>query len=209
MNKLVVFDLDGTLINSLADIRNAVNHTRNAAGLPDISLEETKLAVGNGVDLLIDRTIPADIMPHADALAVFKEYYQKHSSELTELYPGTEAGLAKLKDAGCILCTVSNKPASACEPILEHFGIRKYFSDVIGGSTDFPLKPEPDVLLFLKEKYSCRHNIMCGDHYTDLECGRRAGFNTILAAYGFGDPKNEKPDFTAANFGELTNFVLN
>ena len=209
MSKLIVFDLDGTLIDSLADIRSAVNHVRRAANLSDISLEQTRLSVGNGADLLIDRTIPQESMEHSAALTLFKEYYQKHSSDLTKLYPQTEACLAQLKDAGFILCTASNKPATACEPILETFGIKKYFSDIIGGSADFPLKPEPAVLLYLKEKYSCKYNFMCGDHYTDLECGRRANFITILAAYGFGDPKNEKPDFTAASFGELTEIILN
>ena len=192
MKNLVVFDLDGTLIDSLADIRNAVNYVRKAAGLEDISLEKTRLSVGNGADLLISRTIPEEAMEHNTALALFKEYYQKHSSDLTELYPQTRECLSRLQDAGCILCTASNKPSSACEPLLESFGIRQYFSEIIGGGTDFPLKPDPAVLLFLKEKYPCQNNFMCGDHYTDLECGRRADFITILAAYGFGNPKNEK-----------------
>ena len=209
MDNLVVFDLDGTLIDSLADIRQAVNHVRNAAGLDDISLDMARRCVGNGADLLIDRTIPEEAMEHNRALALFKEYYQKHNTDLTRLYPQTQECLAKLRKAGCVLCTASNKPASACEPLLESFGIRQYFTEVIGGGAGFPLKPEPDVLLFLKEKYPNMNNFMCGDHYTDLECGRRAGFTTILAAYGFGDPREEKADFTAENFSELTEFILN
>ncbi len=204
--KLVLFDLDGTLINSLEDIANALNMTRKDAGLPDLNLETVRLAVGNGADLLITRTIPENALSHADAVTLFKKHYTANSSVMTRLYPGVKDGLETLKNSGFILGVVSNKPTAACRKVLDEYGISCFFEVIIGGDSSYPLKPEPDALLAIKEKFSADTCIMCGDHYTDLEAGRRAGFTTILAKYGFGDPRSEVPDTCADNFSGVVDF---
>lgn len=204
--KLILFDLDGTLIDSLEDIANAINMTRRDAGLSALDLEAVRLAVGNGADLLIDRTIPEEAMPHDQALAAFKKHYTANSSVKTKLYPGVKEGLEKLKNSGFILGVVSNKPSCACKKILDGYGISCFLEVITGGDSPYPLKPEPDALLAVKEQYSAEVCIMCGDHYTDLEAGRRAGFTTILAEYGFGDPRNETPDIRVSSFSGVIDF---
>lgn len=201
--KLVLFDLDGTLIDSLEGIADALNATRKDAGLPELDLESVRLAVGNGADILIDRTIPRKALCHDKALEIFKNHLTRDSAEKNRLYPGVKSGLESLKSEGFILGVVSNKPSSACKKILDAYGISNYLTEITGGDSPYPLKPEPDALLALQKRFSPDVCIMCGDHYTDLEAGRRAGFITILAKYGFGDPKNEVPDHCAENFSEV------
>ena len=206
--KLVLFDLDGTLINSLEDIANALNMTRRDAGLSDLDLETVRLAVGNGAALLIQRTIPENSLSNTEALTIFKKHYTANSSVKTHLYSGVREGLETLKNSGFTLGVVSNKPTGACKKILDDYGISCYLEVIIGGDSSYPLKPEPDALLALKERYTPDTCIMCGDHYTDLEAGRRAGYTTILAKYGFGDPKTEMPDVTAEEFSDVVAFCL-
>ena len=208
MTKLAVFDLDGTLIDSLNDIALAVNHTRICAGLTELDTEGVKFCIGNGVDTLIDRAIPKSAMAHDEAKNIFKEFYSRHAFDKTCLYPNVANGLKKLQDSGVLCCVVSNKPDTATKQILEHFGVSEYFVEIAGGSSRFPLKPAPDALLYLKEKYNADKCFMCGDHYTDLECGRRANFTTILAKYGFGDPRCETPDASANNFDAVTEIIM-
>ena len=208
MKTLAVFDLDGTLIDSLADLANAINHTRAAAGLSQLTLDEANSCVGNGVDNLIDKAIPAEAMEHDTAKGIFKEFYSKHSTDFTKLYPGTKESIECLKAAGVICCVVTNKPFAACKVLLDTFGISSIFDEIIGGGSGFTLKPEPEALLYLKEKYNAENCFMCGDHYTDLECARRAGFTSILAAYGFGDPRSEVPVFKAETITHAADMIL-
>lgn len=197
--KLVLFDLDGTLIDSLEGIAIALNATRRAANLPELDLESVRQAVGNGADILIDRTIPGEALDHAKAIEIFKTHLTLNAGK-TKLYPGVKSGLETLKNSGFILGVVSNKPSAACKKILDTYGISSCLEEIIGGDSPYPLKPEPNALLAVKSRCNPDICIMCGDHYTDLEAGRRAGFTTILAKYGFGDPKSEVPDFCAEDF---------
>ena len=201
--KLILFDLDGTLIDSLEGIAEALNETRKSAGLETLDLETVRLAVGNGAAILIDRTIPATAIAHDKALELFKHNLTLVPAQRTLLYPGVKSGLEELKKSGFTLGVVSNKPSAACKKLLDTYEISPFLTEIIGGDSPYPLKPEPDALLAVKEKISPELCIMCGDHYTDLEAGRRANFTTILARYGFGDPKNEVPDFCAENFAEV------
>ena len=208
MKTLAVFDLDGTLIDSISDIANAVNHVRRAAGMSELDIPFVTKCVGNGAELLIKRTIPEENLEFSCALKTFKEYYQEHTIDTTKCYDKVSEGLATLKDAGITLAVVSNKPTTACFNVLQNLGIADFFTEIIGGDSGFPLKPEPDALLFLKNKYQTVANFMCGDHYTDLAAGSNANFKRIYASYGFGDPRDEKSDFTANHFNEVCRLIL-
>ena len=106
---------------------------------------------------------------------------------------------------GIVLAVVSNKPTPACRTILEKLEVADCFEEVIGGDSDYPLKPEPDALLFLRRKYDfpVENCWMFGDHYTDLEAGRRAGFHRAFARYGFGDARQEAWNFAVDSFPEF------
>lgn len=205
MVKLIVFELDGTLIDSRHDLAGAVNYMRGSMGLEPLSAERVVSFVGNGIINLVRRSVADAEVDFDEALRRMKRYYADHLVDTTCLYPGVSAGLKELKESGITLAVLSNKPTAASAKILDRLSVAGFFSDIIGGDGNYPLKPEPDALLALQAKYgfdasSCW---MFGDHYTDLEAARRAGFRRALARYGFGDPREEKFDFEVDSFGEF------
>lgn len=206
----VTFDLDGTLIDSVADLAVAVNHVREKHGLPSLPPVQICSYVGEGPRLLLERAF-AD-QPGADIdciLPEYKEYYQKHMMNLTVLYPGVKEGLAELHSAGFALAVLTNKHQEATHALLERFGIASYFTVVIGSGMGFPNKPEPDALLHILKELGAdkSKSWMVGDHFTDLETGRRAGVKRAYATWGFGNPRSESWDYRAQTFPELVKAI--
>lgn len=210
MGKLVVFDLDGTLVDSHLDLAGAVNYVRAGMNLEPLDSERIVEFVGNGQEMLLRRAIGDAEVDFAEALRRLKSYYADHLLDTTRLYPGAQAALQALTDQGAVLALFSNKPEASCRKILSGLDIEKYFQLVIGGGGDFPLKPEPDALISMRQFYQLNREScwMVGDHHTDLEAGRRAGFRTIFMKYGFGNRGNETPDFEAESFAEFSAIIL-
>ena len=210
MNKpdLMVFDLDGTLIDSMQDLTVAINAMRTHYGLPEVDRATATTFVGNGAVNLVKRALGSCGADFDEALKYYRDYYAGHQLVYTKLYPGVAEGLAELKRAGVVLTVATNKPSSDAVAILKALGVMDELAAVSGGDAGVPLKPAPDVLLKFKERFGARECWMVGDHYTDLEAGCRAGFYRVHAKYGFGQPREEVPDLAVDSFAALVEAAL-
>lgn len=186
---LIVFDLDGTLIDSRHDLANAVNDMLSAVHATPLPLETIVPMIGEGARVLVERALRAAAVspPESEALAKFLASYERRMLELTQCYPGVESMLMTLAQR-TTLAVLTNKPLGPTHRLLEHFGLAAHFRGVIGGDGPFPRKPDPEGLLSLAERFGVEtsRTLMVGDSPVDAETARRAGVACCLVAYGFG-----------------------
>lgn len=206
MQQVIIFDLDGTLIDSRKDLTKAINLTRKYYKLPPLDLDTVCGFIGNGARKLVERSFAGTGVDIDDALPRNKKYYMEHIADETVLYSGVREGLRKLVAMDRKLAVITNKPDEAAKLLLEKLDVANYFDEIMGGGCGHPLKPEPDALLYFAKKWNAdiKGSWMVGDHYTDLEAGARAGMKCCWASYGFGDPKGLPYDFEAKSFAEFT-----
>ena len=211
MNTCIIFDLDGTLIDSREDLALAVNLMRRDFGLSALRVEDVTSFVGNGARKLVERSLSGTSVNIDEALPLMKKHYLEHLFDKTTLYEGVAGGLAELRSTGIPLAVISNKPTGPSRKILEHFGICGLFREVIGGDSGFALKPDPESILHVVKKFAAspENSWILGDNYTDLESGRRAGLKRCFAQYGFGKQRNENFDFAAENFDIFVRYIMN
>lgn len=202
MNKLVIFDLDGTLLNTIDDLGTAANHTLAELGLPQHTLDEYRLMVGNGMRKLIMRALPDD-KASDDAfvdstLAKFLEYYAQHIDIYTKPYPGIPELINTLSTAGFKLAVASNKIQAGAEKLIAKFFPEVDFVAVMGNSPDYPLKPDAALVEYIMQKAGTdrTHTVMVGDSGTDIQTARNANIPIIAVSWGFR-PRHELTD---ANF---------
>jgi phosphoglycolate phosphatase len=210
MKFCVIYDLDGTLIDSRRDLATAVNLMRQTFGLEPLSLEMVTSFIGNGARKLVERAVAGQGIDVDNALSLMKGFYAEHMVDETVLYSGVAEGVEKLHAAGIPQTIITNKHQEAVAVILRKLGVLQYFDLVIGGGGDFQLKPEPESLLHVVEQTGslAKDSWMVGDHYTDLLAGKRAGMKCCHTAYGFGDIKDENFDLEVHDFSDFTQFVL-
>ena len=201
MNKLVIFDLDGTLLNTIDDLGTAANHTLAELGLPQHTLDEYRLMVGNGMRKLIMRALPQD-KASDDAfidstLKQFLEYYAAHIDVYTKPYPGIPELINTLSNDGYLLAVASNKIQAGAERLIERFFPGIPFVAVMGNSPLYPLKPDAAVVEYIMDKAGTDRNstVMVGDSGTDIQTARNAGIPIIAVSWGFR-PRHE---LTSAN----------
>ncbi len=211
--RLVVFDLDGTLIDSARDLAAAVNAMLGhlAPGSEPLSDEAVRAFVGDGARKLVGRSLAGREIqiPLETALPIFLEAYRHCMLERTRLYPGVREALDALRGTHT-LAVLSNKPGEMSRAILAGLGVADRFACIYGGD-DVPKKPDPAGLLQLVRELdvSPSDTLMVGDSANDIRTGRAAGVRTVGVSYGF-DPQGteaEKPDALLANLAELPGLI--
>lgn len=210
--KAILFDLDGTLIDSVTDLANSVNYTLAKLGLPGHTRDEIKSFVGDGVQKLIKRSLgPTHLEKSADAFAIFMEYYGLHLTDNTALYPGVAEILPRLAE-NYSLGLLTNKSQKFSVLILQTLGIASYFKEVIGGDSLPVKKPDPAGIFFLANRWTldpARDMIMVGDHATDIEVGLRAGCKTVFIEGGIGETRGLTPHHIIQSITQLPDLLLN
>ncbi|MDR3671552.1 MAG: HAD hydrolase-like protein [Holophaga sp.] len=209
MRNGIIFDLDGTLIDSRADLALAVNLTREELGLPPIPEGQVVGYVGEGVRTLLTRSIPELPQELERALGINQRHYRAHLLDRTRLYPGVQAALDRFRRRDIPLMVVTNKPRAFTDLILEGLGVAPLMAAVVGGGDCPGLKPDPAPLLMALERAGCEAagSWMAGDHFTDLEAGRRAGLQRCFCRYGFGDPRTETWELAVDDLTQLADHL--
>ena len=184
--KAAIFDLDGTLLNTIADIANAVNSALWENGLPYRSVDEVMHFVGNGAHKLIERCVEDDPSKADDVLADFERIYGADCVNQTRPYSGIGALLRRLKEEGMLLGVLSNKPDFAAKKVCEHYfgGI---FDFVDGERDGVKVKPDPSLLLAELQKRGIKPSdaVMIGDGETDVKCAEAAGVDFVGVDWGY------------------------
>ncbi len=220
--QLLIFDFDGTLIDSVPDLADATNTMLTQLNKPTHSLDTIKGWIGNGSRLLVERALAGNIqvvegeltVEEADhAEQVFFDAYKNISDSKTVAYPDVDAGLRQLKAAGFTLALVTNKPIRFVPKILENFGWTALFSEVLGGDSLSVKKPDPAPLLHVCEalNFQPAQAYMIGDSVNDISAGKNAGIDTIGLSYGYNYGQNireSQPNQAFDNFADLIGYLL-
>ncbi len=214
--KLLIFDLDGTLIDSASDLALALNMTLEALAMPTFSEETIRAWIGNGAQTLvkrglsgskeIDPTLCADLFDKA--LESFLGHYHEHVCVRTTMYPQVKETLEALHDKGFRLTLATNKPINFVRPILEHFQLEDIFEFSIGGDCLKVKKPDPAPLLHVCEQCNVlpRHCLMIGDSKNDILAAKGADMDVIAVNYGYNHDEDiaiYQPDHIIEEFSHL------
>ncbi len=196
---LLLFDLDGTLADTKADIATAVNLTLRDYGLPVHAPEQIYAFVGDGVRALLAKAFESQgAGVFEDALAVFRKHYLAHLLDATQFYPGVSEVLAHFADKKKAI--VTNKPIEYTLKLIEGLKAREQFDAILGGNSTPHLKPHPEMIVRVLHdlRVEPHRAVMIGDNVNDVLAARAAGVPSVAVGYGLGDPEVLKaagPDF--------------
>ena len=212
--RMILIDVDGTLVDSVPDLAFCVDAMMERLGGPPRGEAAVRNWVGNGVERLVRRALigrldgePIDT-DFERALPIFLELYAENTSQRSLLYPGVREGIDYLKAAGYALGCVTNKAAQFTEPLLRDLGVRDDFSIVVSGDTLPRKKPDPMPLLHAAEHFGVRpaDALMIGDSVSDVKAARAAGFGIVCMSYGYNhgvDIRTAHPDAVIDSMVEL------
>jgi len=210
---LLIFDLDGTLIDSKLDLVHAVNAARNLMGLPNISDELVSSYVGDGAPVLMRRALGpgASDAEVQRALEFFLAYYRDHMLDNTYLYPGVREALDGLLEGGTKMAVLTNKPVRFSRAIIDGLGLGGHFFQVYGGNSFAQKKPDPvGIEALLAESCAARERtIMVGDSGVDVRTARNARVLACGVSYGFQPESfvDDPPDILVDEMAQLVKYI--
>ncbi|NEV63303.1 phosphoglycolate phosphatase [Thiorhodococcus minor] len=216
--KMILCDLDGTLVDSVPDLAYCVDAMMARLGLPVRSEAAVRNWVGNGVERLVRRALIGQLDGEPDevlyqrAYPIFLELYSANTYNRSVVYPGVREGVDFMKSAGYGLGCITNKAARFTEPLLEHVGLRDDFGIVVSGDTLPRKKPDPLPLMHAAGHFGVAPEdaLMIGDSVSDVSAARAAGFKIICTTYGYNhgqDIRDSQPDAVVDSLAELPSLL--
>lgn len=211
--QLLIFDLDGTLIDSRLDLANSVNATRAQFGQGPLPNEVVYTYVGNGAPVLIRRAMGPDVDDArvSAALEFFLGYYSGHAVDDTRLYPGVLESLERFRESGARMAVLTNKPVRISRRIMEGLGIAGYLFQIYGGNSFEHKKPHRIGIDRLREEAGAdvSETWMTGDSYVDVQTARNAGVNSCGVTYGFQPEtfREYPPDLVVDRMEEFAGYL--
>ncbi|MCF6201783.1 MAG: phosphoglycolate phosphatase [Hydrogenimonas sp.] len=217
--ELLIFDLDGTLVDSASDLAAAVNMMLKQLGKDSFEEDVVRGWVGNGARVLVKRALCGGVEDEKmdeklfkTAFELFMDAYSKNICVNTKLYPGVKVALAKLAEDGYRMAIATNKPSQFVRPILEALSIESFFEVVVGGDDLPEKKPHPAPLLNICERVGVNSDraLMVGDSKNDILAAKAAGMASIGVAYGYNygeDIAIYEPDAVATSFLEILDML--
>lgn len=203
--KLIIFDLDGTLVDTSRDITNALNYALNSYGLKSFTVEDTIKMIGEGITRLIEKVLGAEKFQERDTVIKrFLDYYSEHVIDYSEVYPHVRETLEKLN--GYKKAVISNKREYLSTKLLDKLDLLKYFDLVVGSDTTSEKKPSamPVIYVLTKLGVNLHEAIMVGDSNYDIEAGKKAGVKTVAVTYGYREKQYlMNADYMIDSFKEL------
>jgi len=216
--KLIMIDVDGTLVDSVPDLAYCVDELMVVMGREKWGEAKVRHWVGNGVPKLVERSLTGELEGTVDksdfdkAYPIFLELYAENTSERSSLYDGVREGLDYMKSEGYTLGCVTNKAEQFTLPILRDLGIFDDFGIVISGDTLEKKKPDPLPLLHAAKHFGIdsKDSLMLGDSISDVKASRAAGFEIICMSYGYNhgdDIRDANPDLVIDSMAELKDYL--
>lgn len=209
---LIIFDLDGTLIDSLPDLADATNHMLDSFGRPSIDQDAVRRFVGQGARRLVERALAGASEDEINqGLDLFLDYNHQHIADRTVLYPGVPETLDALKGRGMRMAIISNKNVALCREVVSVLGIDRYFDEVLGADSLPFRKPSPEPVLKLLADFGVlpERAALVGDSINDMTAAKGARVSTVGCTWGYGEPAElADADYLVENFGELVGVPL-
>ena len=212
--RLVLFDLDGTLVDSVRDLAWCGNEMLRRLEMPRHDPEDARAWVGNGVERFVKRFLTGEMQAEPDSvlfdsgLGIFNRLYAEHVSDRSVVYPGVVEGLELFSDFNLHLACVTNKPEPFTSQLIEAMGLASYFELVVAGDTTARKKPDPMPLHYAADHFGLKYAecLMVGDSSNDVTAARAAGFAIVCVPYGYNhgiDIARSSPDLIVNNLQEL------
>lgn len=218
--KLLIFDLDGTLIDSVPDLANALNHMLRSLGRTPFEEDTIRFWVGNGAQILVKRALSGgttiddrlDESLFKSALTIFLNNYAENLATNTRPYDQVPQTLHALKESGYTLVIVTNKPYDFVLPILQGLGLAQYFEDYLGGDSLTAKKPDPLPLIHISKQFNVPVDkaLMIGDSKNDILAANAAKMDVVAVSYGYNygeDISVYKPNVVVDNFADILGFL--